>query len=175
MTTITKPNTYPNATAITITLASLASTATAATDPPPGREGAEIIQATDLANDVLLHGQITTGTSPTNGRAIVVAAWGAGYDGSTVTRPAGVTGTDANLTPSSWWKESGIVSIVTLPTTGSSNVAYNFAGISLLRAFGGLYLPVRWGIFVYHTTGVNLNSTGSNHFIQYTPLQTQNV
>jgi len=165
---ILKPNSYPSSTALTITLASLASTVV---DPPAGRESNEVTQSSDLANDVLLHGQITTGTSPTSGKVIQIFVYGTGYDGSTRVRPAGATGADANLTPASFWKDVWFP-LVQINTDGTSNKAYTFAGISLLRAFGGLYLPERWGIFVYHSTAVALNATSGNHFIHYTPIQT---
>lgn len=165
---IIKPNAYPNSTAITITLASLATTAA---DPPVGRASTEILQSTDLANDVQIDGKITTGTSPTIGK-IQVWAWGAGYDGTTVRRPAGAVAADAGLTPGTWWKDVW-VPVAVLNTTATSSVTYDFAGISLLRCFGGQYLPVRWGLFVFHNTVVVLHATGGNHEIRYTPIQTQ--
>lgn len=171
MATVFKPNTYPSSTAITITLASLASTTA---DPPVGQESAEVTQSTDLAEDVLIDGQITTGTSPTASKRIRIWAWGAGYDGSTVRRPAGATGSNAGLTPAGNYK-TGFVLLHWIDTSSTSNVTYKFAGLSLRQAFGGLYLPVRWGIFVDHNTAVALHATGSNHEIRYTPLQSQGV
>jgi len=169
--TIFSPNTYPNSTAITITVASLASTTA---DPPVGRESTEVLQSTDLAEEVLIDGKITTGTSPTNARRIRIWAWAGAYDGSTARRPAGVTGSDAGLTPVGNYK-TGLVLLHHIDTNGTSNFTYNFAGISLRQAFGGLILPARWGIFVDHNTGVALNSTGSNHELRYTPLKSQGV
>jgi len=169
--TVFKPNTYPSSSALTITLASLASTTAS---PPVGRESTEVNQATDLADDVLIDGKITTGTSPTASRRIRIWVWGGAYDGTTVRRPAGVTGSDAGLTPSSDWANQ-LILLHWIDTSSTSNQTYSFAGLSLRRAFGGLYLPARWGVFVDHNTGVNLNSTGSNHEIRYTPLTSQGV
>lgn len=161
-----KPYTYPSSTALTITLASLATTSAS---PPVGRESTEVNQGSALAGDVLIDGVITTGTSPTTGKTINLWAWGAGYDGSTVRRPAGATGSDAGLTPGTWW-QNVFVPIISIDTDGTSNKAYSFAGISLLSKFGGLYLPVRWGLFVHHDTGVNLHATAGNHEIRATSL-----
>jgi hypothetical protein len=168
---IIKPNSYPNSVALTITLASLASTTA---DPPVGRESLEVAQDTDLALDVLLDGKITTGTTPTAAKQIQILAWGAGYDGTTVRRAAGATGTDAGLTPGSWWKDV-LFPVLTINTSSTSNVTYTFAGISLLKVFGGLFMPVRWGVFVHHNTGVLLNATAGNHEIRATKLQNQVV
>ena len=161
--TVFTPNTYPNSAALTITLASLATTSA---DPPVGRESTEVANSTDLGLDVLLDGKITTGTSPTAGR-IRIWVWGAGYDGTTVRRPAGVTGSDAGLTP--------VKNYVTafklahwIDTNATSNITYTFAGVSLRAAFGGLILPARWGLFVDHNTAVNLHATGGNHELRYT-------
>lgn len=50
----------------------------------------------------------------------------------------------------------------------TSNRSYFFAPISLAACFGGT-VPKNHGIFVTHSTAVNLNSTGGNHIISYTP------
>lgn len=160
-------NTYPNSGALTISLASLASTTA---DPPVGRESTEALQSTDLGLDVLLDGIITTGTSPTAARRIRVWAWGGGWDGSTARRPAGATGSDAGLTPMSHWADV-FRPLIIINTSATSNVGYTFAGVSLLAAFGGLMLPPRWGIFVDHNTGVALNSSAGNHAIRYTVVK----
>lgn len=166
-----KPNTYPSSTALTITLASLATTSA---DPPVGRQSTTILNSTDLAEDVLIDGKITTGTSPTASRRIRVWAFAGTYDGSTARYPAGAGATDAGLTPSAWYKTTFVL-LQWLDTSSTSDTTYTFAGVSLRQAFGGLFLPARWGIFVDHNTGVNLNSTAGNHEIRYTPLQSQSV
>lgn len=167
---VIKPNTYPNSSALTITLASLASTSA---DPPVGRQSTEIVNSTDLANDVLLDGKLTTGTTPTVGQ-ILIYAWGAGYDGTNVRRPAGAGASDAGLTPSSFWRDV-FFPVIFLNTTTTSNQEYNFAGVSLLKVFGGLYLPARWGLFVFHNTVSAFNGTSGNFEIRYTPMNSQVV
>jgi hypothetical protein len=169
--TVFRPNTYPNSAALTITLASLASTVA---DPPVGQESAEVDQSTDLADDILLDGIITTGTSPTASRRIRIWGWAGAYDGSTVRRPAGVTGGNAGLTPANNYR-TAFTLLHWIDTTNTSNFGYRFVIPSLRQAFGSLYVPPRWGIFVDHNTGVALNATGGNHEIRYTILTGQGV
>ena len=168
---VIKPNTYSSSTALTITLASLASTTA---DPPVGRASTEVLQSTDLGLDVLVDGKITTGTSPSASRRIRVWAWAGAYDGSTARRPAGAAGSDAGLTPGSWWANEFCL-LHWIDTSGTSNVTYTFAGKSLLACFGGLILPPRWGLFIDHNTGVALHATAGNHELRYTPTQIQQV
>lgn len=174
MTTTFKPA-YTNATAITITLASLASTTS---DPPPGRESAVVDNSSNLYLDALVSGQITTGTSPTATKQIIVCFYGTTYDGSTTYYPGGVTGSDANLTPTFAGAQQTtgiIVPAVTIPTNNSSNVNYKFGPLSVCGVLGLQTLPIKWGVFVFHNTGVALNATGGNHFIYYQGVQTQGV
>ncbi len=161
-----RPSVYPNSAAIAIALASLASTVA---DPPVGQESAEIDQTVARAVDELIDGQITTGTSPTAGRRIRIWVWGGAYDGSTARRPAGATGSNAGLTPTADYK-TGFQLLHWIDTDGTSNKTYKFAGLSLRRAFGGLYLPARWGLFVDHNTVAALNGTAGNHGFSRTTL-----
>lgn len=176
MTAIIKPNTYPNSAAVTITLASLASTVA---DPPVGRQSTELDMTATLAgltapyNDLMLDGKISTGTSPTAG-IIQIWAGAVASDGTTVRRPGGAGASDAGLTPSFHWKDI-FVPVVTIHTTTTSNFAYDFAGVSVLDKFRGFYLPLRVFFFVYHSTVAVLNATGGNHELRVTPMQSQSV
>lgn len=158
---------YANSAALACTLASLATTSA---DPPVGRESDSYDVATsNLPDDLLLDGKITTGTSPTASRKIEIWCWGSAYDGSARRYPAGVTGSDAGLTPSSWWRDV-MFPVLVINTSSTSNVTYTFSGISLLSKFRGLFLPERIGLFVHHNTGVNLHATGSNHELRVTKV-----
>jgi hypothetical protein len=175
MTTILEPK-YTNGVALTITLASLASTTA---DPPVGRESTIVDNSSTRFLDAILSGQITTGTSPTASKQIVVCVWGITYNGTNTRPPAGVAATgDAALTPAF----AGCIGVpglimpaIVIPTTNTSDKAYAFAGISVRRALRLDTLPYKWGAFVYHSTGQNLNATGGNHFLEYTGLQVENV
>lgn len=152
---------YQSVVTHTITLASLASD----TNLVAGREGTAIDNAaTDDAIDSTVGGFVTTGTSPTAARQIEVWLYGS-YDGTSYS--GGATGSDANLTP----QEKTLLSRLTvIPTSSTSNQKYTWGPFSVAQAFGGT-MPRKWGVFVVHNTGVNLNSTGSNHEVKHTPVK----
>ena len=152
---------YGTPTAMTITLASLATSSTLVA----GRESTAIDQkdSTD-AIDVLVGGKVTTGTSPTAARQIEVWLYGS-YDDTEFSGSA--TGSDAALTP----VEKSLLQLLTMiPTSNVSDTAYKFGPFSVAQAFGGV-IPVQWGVWITHSTGVNLNSTGSNHEVYYTSVK----
>ena len=149
---------YGTSTAMTITLASLASDANLVA----GRASTAIDQknVTD-AIDVHVGGKITTGTSPTASRQFEVWLFGC-YDGTEFS--GGASGTDANLTPD---EKTCLMLLQVVPTIATSNKAYRWGPWSVAQAFGGI-VPIQWGVFIVHNTGVALNSTGSNHEVFYT-------
>lgn len=159
MTTHT-PN-YGSPVTHTITLASLASD----TNLVAGREGTAIDQSgTDDAIDALVGGKVTTGTSPTASRQIEVWLYGS-YDGTSYSGAA--TGSNANLTPS----EKTLLKLLTIiPTVNTSDKTYAWGPFSVAQAFGGV-LPPKWGVFIVHNTGVNLNATSGNHEVKHTPVK----
>ena len=158
-----------NTTALTITLASLATSSTLVA----GRESTVVDNSSNLYLDVQVAGQITTGTSPTSNTAIQV--WGYGplkIVSSTKTYPVAtataLTGSDAAAT-FEVGQRNGLVLLATMIVNSTSDRAYSFVVPSLAQAFGGT-LPPFWGVWVTHATGVNLNSTAGNHWIHYTGL-----
>jgi hypothetical protein len=158
MTTTATPA-YGSAAALTITLASLAFSATA------GRESTAIDNATtDDAIDAELGGKITTGTSPTANNVIEVWVYGS-YDGTTYTGSA--TGSDAALTPTS---KSLLKLGQIIQVTGTSNVTYAFHLGSVAALFGGI-MPTKWGVWVLNNSGANLHATGGNHEIKYRTIK----
>lgn len=146
---------------MTMTLTGLASD----TSLVAGRESTAVDQKdTDDAIDALVGGLVTTGTTPTTGRQIEVWAFGS-YDDTTYS--GGASGTDANLTPG----EKSLFKLLTfIPTVGTSDKAYRWGPFSIAQAFGGI-IPVQWGIYIVHNTGVNLNATGANHEVEYFPVK----
>ena len=143
---------------MTITLASLSSSATA------GRESTAVDNSSTLAIDYLVGGKITSGTTPTANNVIEVWAYGT-YDGTEYTGAA--TGSDAALTPSN----KGLMKLIDIIyVTATSNVAYKFGPVSVANLFGGV-CPQKWGVFVLNTSAVALNSTGGNHEIYQTSVK----
>jgi hypothetical protein len=160
---------YASPAAITITLASLATSATKVA----GRESTAIDNGTNLYVDALVSGKITTGTSPTADKTIEIWAYAA-HD-ETPTYPDVFDGTDSDETVTSTYVKAGALRLLaTLVVANTSDVTYWLAPTSVAQAFGGI-LPRRWGLFVTHDTGVNLNATGSNHELKYTGVNSQSV
>lgn len=152
-------------TALSITLASLATSATLVA----GRQSAVVDNSSNLYLDAILSGQITTGTSPTGGR-IEVWAWGLLKQASSAeTYPvAGASALGASDAAATFDVEQkralALASVIAVNTT--SDRAYAVNPVSVASLFGGA-LPMFWGVFVTHSTGVNLNATAGNHWLHY--------
>jgi hypothetical protein len=154
---------YPAASDLTITLASLGSDTNLLT----GRESATIDNSTNLYLDYLISGKITAGTSPTAARSIEVWAVGS-WDGSNW--PDVFDGTEsAETITSADIKASVCRFVAAMATANTSDRTYHFGPVSLAAAFGGT-LPPKIVLFITHSTGVNLNSTADNHKIRLQPV-----
>jgi hypothetical protein len=154
---------YPAASDLTITLASLASDTSLLT----GRESETIDNSTNLYLDYLISGKITTGTSPTASRSIEVWAVGS-WDGTSW--PDVFDGTEsAETITSADIKASVCRFVAAMATANTSDRTYHFGPVSLAAAFGGT-LPPKVVLFVTHSTGVALNSTSGNHQIRLQPV-----
>lgn len=155
---------YGTSTAITITLASLASD----TNLLAGRSSVLVDNTVNLYLDYLLSGLITEGTSPTVGTFIEI--WVAGALTPTPTWGDVLAGTDANKTITSLNVKYGYLKLVEVITVDATTArGYYFGPFSIASLFGG-QCPTQWELFVVHNTGVALNATGGNHVIQYTPV-----
>jgi hypothetical protein len=51
----------------------------------------------------------------------------------------------------------------------TSDRAYSFV-FTIAELFGGV-VPLKWGLFVTHNTGVNLNATAGNHWFHWTGIK----
>lgn len=143
---------------ITITLASLASD----TNLLSGREGAEYDNTTSLYPNLAMTGKITVGTSPTTGREIRVYIIRPMKDG---TYPDVFDGTDSAETISSIGTRDACCKLAAvISTVNTSDLAYYFDAGNISALFGYDIIP-KFVVFVTHSTGVNLNSTGGNHEI----------
>lgn len=154
---------YPAASDLTITLASLASDTNLLT----GRESATIDNTANLYLDILISGKVTAGTSPTASRSIEVWAVGS-WDGTNW--PDVFDGTEsAETITSADIKASVCRFVAAMATANTSDRTYHFGPVSLASAFGGT-LPPKVVLFVTHSTGVALNSTAGNHQIRLQPV-----
>jgi hypothetical protein len=153
---------FGTSTAVTITLASLASSATA------GRESTAIDNTTNLYLDALLYVQckLQTGT-PASDLSIYVYGY-ASEDGTNYTDPA--TGSDAAITlrdPTNL----RLIGILSTPDSGG----LTYKGVyQVAHAFGG-QMPRKWGVVVRNYTNITFSATGSDHAISYTGIHLQTV
>jgi hypothetical protein len=154
---------YPAASDLTITLASLATDANLLA----GRESATIDNSSNLYLDYLISGKITAGTSPTAAKSIEVWAVGS-WDGTTW--PDVFDGTESAETITSADIKASICRLISaMATANTSDRTYHFGPVSLASTFGGT-LPPKVVLFVTHSTGQNLNSTAGNHQIRIQPV-----
>lgn len=159
----TRKLTYVASSALTIPLASLATSSTLVA----GEESDAIDNTTNVYLDYLLSGKITTGTTPTVDTAIEVwviaksddTNWPDVFDG---TNSAETVTSRAQLQQYGRMAWVGIV-------TATSNVAYEFTNVSVAALFGGK-CPAQFVVFAVHNTGVNLNATSGNHRITVKPV-----
>jgi hypothetical protein len=142
---------------ITITLASLATSATRVA----GRESTAITNTSNKYLDYLVGGKVTTGTTPTDAKQIDI--WVVAPVNDTPLYPDVFDGTDSDETATSTGVLAGCaVLAASISTNNTSDRTYWVAPFSVASLFGGR-CPLTFSLFVTHDTGVNLNSTGSNH------------
>lgn len=135
------------ATAMTITLASLASSTAGV-----GRQSDLISNTTARYQSVEVFVKIKLGTSPTGNKFVYV--YGIKGDGTTRSDAAG--GTDAAITVLS----SEL--LAAMPDKASPSTGDVLTGVFWFENPGP-----EWGIAIVHDTGINLDSTGGNHSIGY--------
>jgi hypothetical protein len=154
---------YPAASDLTITLASLGSDTNLLT----GRESATIDNSTNLYLDYLISGKIRAVS--TAARAIEVWAVGS-WDGTNW--PDVFDGTDSAETITSANMKASVcrfVAAIATDNTGTTDRDYHFGPVSIAAAFGGT-LPPKFVLFVTHSNTSALNSTGTTHQIRIQPV-----
>lgn len=166
------PSSNADTVALTITLASLATSSTLL----GGRESTAVDNRTNLDLDHLLSGKIRTGTTPTVSKTIEVWVYGPIQVASgTPTYPDVLDGTDSDETlTSANVKYSALRLAHSITVDATSDRDYFIPPTSVAALFGGS-LPPFYGVFVTHDTAVNLNSTGGNHYLHYQRVQAQTV
>jgi len=139
----------------TLTLASLASSATA------GRESTAVDNQTNLYLDAICQVSVALQAgSPANDKAVYIYAYGS-VDGTNFTDNA--TGTDAAITLRD---PTNLRLVAVIPTPDSGGLTYESSPFSIAQAFGGVLLP-KWGLVVRNFTGVALSATEGAHFYKY--------
>jgi len=164
MTTTTDKIAYAASASITITAASLASSATA------GRSCAAVDNSTNLYDDAELTVAVKTSASAlANDKACYLYFYasedGTVYGGSS----AEAVGTDVAVTFDSPTNLYGPIAIA----CPASSVTYRKVIPSVAAIFGGV-LPKKWGFVLQNYTGQALDSTAGNHLFQYTGINYTN-
>lgn len=160
---------YPAAdtVALTISLASLASSTTLLA----GRESTVVDNTTTLDLDHLVSGVIKLGTSPEPYAVVEVWAYAPIKIASgTPTYPDVLDGTDSDETlTSSNVKASALRLVHVMDSDGTTGQNLYVPPTSIASLFGEL--PPFWGLFVAHNTNVALDSTAGNHYLHYTRIR----
>lgn len=172
MATVTT-TTYDSATdsnAITITLASLATSSTLVA----GRASTVVSNTSNMFIDAIVSGSIKLGTTPTASKEIRVYVFSPlKVASSTFTYPTAtataLTGSDEAATFEAE-QLSQLRLAASVATVGTTGRIYDFQPFSVASLYGGV-MPLKWGIFVTHSTAVNLDSTAGNHFFHYTGIK----
>ncbi len=164
--------------AITITLNSLASSATA------GRQSTVIDNRTNLYLDALVQVkfQIATGGSAANDKAVYVWVFGTADD-TNFAAERSVAGTQATIgtsdaafspaDPTVAGTPLILAKVIAVPVAPTSTAGvYVCSPFSVANCFGGV-LPAQWGIVVRNYTGQAFDSSGCSAF--YQGIQQQGV
>mgnify|MGYP001595889006 CR=1 FL=1 len=159
---------YAAAATITITLASLATSATRVA----GQESTAIDNTTNLYLNALLSGKVTTGTTVT---ASYIDIWVYGSHDATPTYMDVLDGTDSAETFTDVNSRDTAMHLVHVIANDTTNAQTYWMRPTALAQFFGGYLPAFWGIFISHSTVAALNATGTNHEWKYTGLHEQSV
>ena len=159
---------YASVAALTISPASLATSATFIA----GRESNEVDNSSNKYDDVLVQGKVTVGTTPTINTQIQIWVYASFDDAPSSTNIDVIDGADSaedfvTVGRRNSAQKLGAVIEVTATT---SDVAHFLAPFSVAQLFGGV-MPKFWGVFLAHNTGVNLNSTGGNHVLEYVGIK----
>lgn len=162
MSTITPS--YASAAALTITLASLATSSSFIA----GRESNEVDNSSNKYDDAMVQGKITVGTTPTVNTTIQIYVYASFDDAPSSTNIDVIDGVDSAEDFVTVGRRNSALKLGAAidVTATTSDVAHFLAPFSVAQLFGGV-MPKWWGLFVAHNTGVNLNSTGGNHVLEY--------
>ena len=147
---------------ITITIASLAASATVC------RASTAIDNTSNLFLDALVSGFVDVGTVAGN-KQVLIFAYGTADGGTTYTGLNGanaISGTDAGFTRS----DPTDLKFLGVLGTPTNSIKMGFGPYSVAQAFGGI-LPDHWGIVVCNDTGATFSGTAGNNKAWYQGVQ----
>lgn len=131
-----------------------------------GRESTQIDNTSNLYVDAIVHGFITTGTSPTVSTLINVYVWG-NYQSLGTLNIDTLDGTDSDETLTNTGILNSMLRLgASIVVSSASNIKYDFAPFSVAELFGGI-MPKFWGLFIAHNTVAALHTTSANHVFKF--------
>lgn len=149
---------FSGSAALTITLASLASSVVGV-----GRQSTMVDNSSDRFGRITLYVRVRVGTSPTAARSIRVYLIRSDKIASgTIHRSDNAGASDAGLTV----KNATLVGVL-----------YVDAATSDLDYYAEIVVDApgpEWGVAIVQDTGVNLNSTGTNHWVRFVGSNPEN-
>lgn len=145
---------YGSNTAITITLASLATAAL--------RQSAAVDNTTNKFADALIYGHVQSNGTPLVTGSYTMFGYWSNDAGTTYCNNA--SGSDAAFTPDS---QANLIVLATSVTTATASLVSYFKGVSFCQAAGLLFLPGKWGIIILNSSNVALTATAGNHVMSY--------
>ena len=145
---------FSSSTAMTITLAGLGSSASLV-----GRQSTLVDNTTARYGRLLVYYNIKLGTSPTGNKSIFFYLI-RGDDDATPHRDGSAGASDA-----AWTAQEGMAPVWVERDKASPSTGDVIKGSFIVDIPGP-----EWGIGVVHDTGVNLDSTGGNHWVRYVGL-----
>jgi len=153
--------TYSSDTTITISPASLASSASLLA----GRESTEIDNTTNLYIDAIVHGETATGTT-TAGTNIYVYVWG-NFETIGTNNLDVLDGTDSAETITDEGVRDSMLALgAIIDVEDTTARTFHIKPFSVAQLFGGV-MPKFWGLFLVHDTGANLSATAGDHVFKY--------
>jgi hypothetical protein len=145
---------YPSTTAVTFTLASLASD----TNLLAGRESALVDNTTNLYPEYWVSFVTQTGTSPTAGT--IIQLWAVGCLNTSYAFPTPFAGADANISAiSANWLQNAAKPLYTITVDSTNNRPYHVDSFALSPFFGGI-IPPKFSFWVVQNTAATLNASG---------------
>lgn len=159
----------PDTTAIAIALAGLV----ASTGLTGGQESTLVDNTGNKFLGAKVTGQIMTGTGPTAGGLICIYAYEilkvvAGVASLPIAGGTALTGVDAAASfDVEQRNQLGLMQVI--PVNSTSNRAYPVS-FGLEPQFDG-WMPMKWGLWITHSTGVALNATATNHWLHFAGMR----
>lgn len=124
--------------------------------------------------DVYVQGSVRVGTSPTSARSVALYVIAQATDAPTWPTSV-VTGANTSFASTDARANACVFASMAYVPVTTSNADYNFKPFSVATLFPGGVLPRRFVLFFVHNTNVVMNTTASNHRIEYYTVNMQSV